>query len=120
MNNNLIAKEKEYGAQNYDTFSLVLDKAKGSLVWDIDNNEYIDMFAGFSATNLGHGHPRILKALQEQAAKLSVTSRNYYNTVLPNFFDELSQVVSVPYPVVLPMNTGAEAVETAIKIAKKW
>ena len=107
-----------YLANNYEPFSPVLVRGEGSILWDENDKAYIDMFAGFSATSLGHGHPRILKVLNEQASKLSITSRMYKNKVLEDFAGKLCTVTGLD--VALPMNTGAEAVETAIKAARRW
>ena len=116
--NDLIELEKTYGAHNYAPFPVVLVQGLGALLFDEGDKAYLDMMAGYSATNLGHCHPRILQVLNEQASKLSVTSRMYHNDILPKFLKKLCAVTGLD--VALPMNTGAEAVETAIKIARRW
>ncbi len=116
--NYLINIEKSFGARNYEPFPVVLIRGGGALLWDYNDHQYIDMMAGYSATNLGHAHPRILDILTSQASQLAVTSRMYYNDVLPLFLQKLCEVTGLD--VALPMNTGAEAVETAIKAARRW
>jgi len=110
--------EDIYGAHNYHPLDVVLSKGKGIWVWDVENNKYLDFLSAYSAVNHGHCHPRILKALNEQAKKLTLTSRAFRNEQWPLLAKELSTLSG--YQMVLPMNSGAEAVETAIKAARMW
>ncbi|EGN94643.1 hypothetical protein SERLA73DRAFT_187678 [Serpula lacrymans var. lacrymans S7.3] len=114
----LIRKEQQYGAHNYHPLPVVFDSGKGAKVWDPEGNEYIDMLSAYSAVNQGHCHPRIVATLVEQAQKLTLSSRAFYNSVFGRFAQEITELFS--YESVLPMNTGAEAVETAVKLARKW
>jgi ornithine--oxo-acid transaminase len=113
-----IALEKSVAAANYDPLPVVLREAKGVWVKDADGKRYLDMMSAYSAVSLGHGHPRILKAMMEQASTLAVTSRAYHTELLGPFLDRLVHITGLD--VALPMNTGAEAVETAIKAARRW
>ncbi|MBF9234634.1 ornithine--oxo-acid transaminase [Microvirga alba] len=113
-----IALEKSVTAANYDPLPVVLREAKGVWAKDIEGRRYLDMMSAYSAVSLGHGHPRILKAMMEQASTLAVTSRAYHTEVLGPFLDRLVRVTGLD--MALPMNTGAEAVETAIKAARRW
>lgn len=113
-----IALEKSVTAANYDPLPVVLSEAKGVWVKDVQGRRYLDMMSAYSAVSLGHGHPRILKAMAEQAAKLAVTSRAYHTEVLGPFLERLVHIAGLD--MALPMNTGAEAVETAIKAARRW
>jgi ornithine--oxo-acid transaminase len=113
-----IALEKSVAAANYDPLPVVLREAKGVWVKDADEKRYLDMMSAYSAVSLGHGHPRILKAMMEQASTLAVTSRAYHTELLGPFLDRLVHITGLD--VALPMNTGAEAVETAIKAARRW
>lgn len=113
-----IALEEQYGAHNYHPLDVVIEKAKGVWVWDVDGNKYLDCLAAYSAVNQGHCHPRIIKALKEQAEKVTLTSRAFRNDQLPLLCKELCELTG--YTMVLPMNSGAEAVETALKAARKW
>jgi len=110
--------EDIYGAHNYHPLDVVLSKGKGIWVWDVENNKYLDFLSAYSAVNHGHCHPRILKALNEQAKKLTLTSRAFRNEQWPLLAKELSALSG--FQMVLPMNSGAEAVETAIKAARMW
>lgn len=110
--------EKTVAAGNYDPLPIVLKQASGVWLTDTDGRRYLDMMSAYSAVSLGHGHPRILKAMAEQASTLAVTSRAYYTDVLGPFLQRLVEVTGLN--VALPMNTGAEAVETAIKAARRW
>ena len=114
----LIAIEDKYGAHNYKPLDVVITRAKGIWVWDVDGNKYLDFLSAYSAINHGHCHPRIIKALQTQAKKLTLTSRAFRNDQWPLLAKELCQMTG--YEMVLPMNSGAEAVETALKTARKW
>lgn len=113
-----IALEKSVAAANYDSLPVVLREAKGVWAMDTEGRRYLDMMSAYSAVSLGHGHPRILKAMMEQAARLAVTSRAYHTELLGPFLDRLVHLTGLD--MALPMNTGAEAVETAIKAARRW
>ncbi|MEO2194943.1 MAG: ornithine--oxo-acid transaminase [bacterium] len=114
----LIGLEERFGARNYHPLDVVLTRGEGVWVWDVDGNRYLDCLAAYSAVNQGHCHPRIVAALQQQAARLTLTSRAFRNDQLGPFYEEVATLTG--FPRVLPMNTGAEAVETAIKMARKW
>ena len=113
-----IALEEQYGAHNYHPLDVVIEKAEGVWVYDVDGNKYLDCLSAYSAVNQGHVHPEILQAMIEQAKKVTLTSRAFRNDQLPLFYKELSEMTG--YDMSLPMNSGAEAVETAIKLARKW
>jgi ornithine--oxo-acid transaminase len=113
-----IAAENEYGASNYKPLDVVLARGEGVWLWDVEGNRYLDCLSGYSAVNQGHCHPRIRDALVEQASRLALTSRAFRNDQLGPFCEELCTLTRSTKA--LPMNTGAEAVETAIKIARKW
>jgi ornithine--oxo-acid transaminase len=113
-----IALERSVTAANYDSLPVVLREAKGVWATDTEGRRYLDMMSAYSAVSLGHGHPRILKAMMEQASKLAVTSRAYHTELLGPFLERLVQITGLD--MALPMNTGAEAVETAIKAARRW
>jgi len=116
--NDLIQLEETYGAHNYHPLDVVISRASGVWVEDVDGNRYMDFLSGYSALNQGHVHPKILQALIEQAKKLTLTSRAFRNDQLPMLYKELSELTG--YEMSLPMNSGTEAVETAIKLARKW
>lgn len=111
-------REEKYGAHNYHPLPVVLDKGEGVHVWDVEGKHYYDFLSSYSALNQGHNHPKILNALKEQAEKLSLTSRAFYNSVLGEYEEFVTKYFG--YDKVLPMNTGAEADETAIKLVRKW
>ncbi|MEZ7837604.1 MAG: ornithine--oxo-acid transaminase [Flavobacteriales bacterium] len=113
-----MALENRHGAHNYHPLPVVLDRGEGVVVWDIDGKEYYDFLSAYSAVNQGHCHPAIVKAMVDQANKLTLTSRAFYSSNLGNYEQFITEYFG--YDKVLPMNTGAEAVETAIKIARKW
>jgi len=113
-----IALEEKYGAHNYHPLDVVIEKAAGVWVYDVDGKKYLDCLAAYSAVNQGHCHPRIIKALKSQADKVTLTSRAFRNDQLPLLYKELSEMTG--YEMILPMNSGAEAVETALKAARKW
>lgn len=113
-----ISLENEYGAHNYHPLPVVLSKGKGVFVWDPEGKRYYDFLSAYSAVNQGHCHPRITKALVDQASTLTLTSRAFYNNVLGEYEKYITEYFG--FDKVLPMNTGAEAVETAIKICRKW
>jgi len=114
----LINLENQHGAHNYHPLPVVLDRGEGVYVWDIEGNKYFDFLSAYSAVNQGHCHPRIVNALTEQAKKLTLTSRAFYNSKLGVYEKYITNYFG--FDKVLPMNTGAEAVETALKIARKW
>ena len=116
--NELIGLEEKYGAHNYHPLPVVLEKGEGVFVWDVDNKKYYDFLSAYSAVNQGHSHPRIIAKLKEQADKLTLTSRAFYNAELGIYEKFVTELFG--YDKILPMNTGAEAVETALKIARKW
>jgi ornithine--oxo-acid transaminase len=113
-----ISIEEKYGAHNYHPLPVVLAKGEGVFLWDVEGKKYYDFLSAYSAVNQGHCHPRILAALIEQASTLTLTSRAFYNDILGTFEKYLCEYFG--FEKVLPMNTGAEGVETAIKIARKW
>jgi ornithine--oxo-acid transaminase len=113
-----IALEDRYNAQNYKPLDVVLSRGEGVWVWDVEGKRYLDCLSSYSALNQGHNHPRIHRAMLEQAAKLTLTGRAFRNDQLPLLAQELCQLTG--YEMMLPMNTGAEAVETALKAARKW
>lgn len=113
-----IALEEQYGAHNYRPLDVVIEKAEGVWVYDVDGKKYLDCLSAYSAVNQGHVHPEILNAMIEQAKKVTLTSRAFRNDQLPLFYKEISEMTG--YEMSLPMNSGAEAVETAIKLARKW
>ena len=114
----LIALEERHGAHNYHPLDVVIDHAKGVWVWDVEGHRYLDFLAAYSAVNQGHCHPRIVAALAAQAERVTLTSRAFRNDQLGPFCAEITALTG--FARVLPMNTGAEAVETALKAARKW
>ena len=114
----LIAEFSNVSAQNYNPLPVVLTKGKGVWVWDTQGNRYLDFMSAYSAVSHGHCHPKIVRALKEQANKLCVVSRAFYNDNLTDFLKKLCQISNLDRAI--PMNTGAEAVETAIKAARRW
>ena len=116
--NNLIELEDKFGAHNYHPLPVVLAKGEGVFVWDVDGKKYFDFLSAYSAVNQGHCHPRITKALIDQANTLALTSRAFYNDCLGEYEKYVTNLFG--FDKVLPMNTGAEAVETAIKLCRKW
>ncbi|NLE99837.1 MAG: ornithine--oxo-acid transaminase [Anaerolineales bacterium] len=113
-----IELENRYNASNYRPLDVVLERGEGVWVYDVEGRRYLDFLSAYSAVNHGHAHPRLLKALTEQAARLPLTSRAFRNDQLPLLAQELCELSG--YAMMLPMNTGAEAVETALKAARKW
>ncbi len=113
-----INMEEQYGAHNYHPLDVVIERAEGVWVYDVDGKKYLDCLSSYSAVNQGHVHPEILNALLKQAKKVTLTSRAFRNDQLPLLYKELSEMTG--YDMSLPMNSGAEAVETAIKLARKW
>src|ERR1051325_2238300 len=118
LTEDLSRTEDRLGAHNYHPLDVVLTRGEGVWVYDVDGNRYLDCLSAYSALNQGHCHPRILAAMQEQAARITLTSRAFRNDQLPLFVAELARLCDME--MVLPMNTGAEAVETAIKAARRW
>jgi len=110
--------EEQYGAHNYHPLDVVIERAEGVWVYDVEGNKYLDCLSAYSAVNQGHVHPKILAAMIEQAKKITLTSRAFRNDQLPLLYKELSEITG--YEMSLPMNSGAEAVESAIKLARKW
>lgn len=110
--------EDKFGAHNYHPLDVVIERASGVWVWDVEGNKYLDCLAAYSAVNQGHCHPRIVKALKEQADKVTLTSRAFRNDQLPLLCKELCELIG--YEMMLPMNSGAEAVETSLKAVRKW
>jgi len=114
----LVELENQYGAHNYHPLDVVIERAEGVWVYDIEGNRYLDCLAAYSAVNQGHCHPRILATFNEQARKVTLTSRAFRNDQLPLLYKELHELTG--FDMALPMNSGAEAVETAVKTARKW
>jgi len=114
----LIEKENKYGAHNYHPLPVVLERGEGVYVWDVDGKKYYDFLSAYSAVNQGHCHPKIVKAMTDQAQKLTLTSRAFYNDKLGDYEEFVTKYFG--FDKVLPMNTGAEAVETALKVCRKW
>ncbi len=110
--------EEKFGAHNYHPLPVVLEKGEGVFVWDVDGNRYYDFLSGYSAVNQGHCHPKIIDALIEQSKKLTLTSRAFHSNLLGKYEEFITQYFG--YDKVLPMNTGVEGVETAIKLARRW
>ncbi|KAG0231901.1 ornithine aminotransferase [Actinomortierella wolfii] len=117
-NKEIMHLEHEYSAHNYHPLPVVFSKAQGIWVWDCEGNKYMDFLSAYSATNQGHCHPKIVKALCDQAQRLTLSSRAFYNDIFGQYAKYVTEYFG--YDKVLPMNTGAEAVETAIKLARKW
>ncbi|MBA5247754.1 ornithine--oxo-acid transaminase [Marnyiella aurantia] len=113
-----IQLEEKYGAHNYHPLPVVLDRGEGVYVWDVEGKKYFDFLSAYSAVNQGHSHPKIVEALVNQASKLALTSRAFYNSKLGEYEKKITELFG--FDKVLPMNSGAEAVETAVKIARKW
>jgi ornithine--oxo-acid transaminase len=113
-----IEEAEKWSAHNYKPLRVVIERGEGCWVWDVEDRRYLDMLSAYSALNQGHRHPRIMSALQEQAERLTLTSRAFHNDQMGRFLEELCELTG--YPKALPMNTGAEAVETAIKAVRKW
>ncbi len=116
--NTAIEYEQRYGAHNYHPLPVVLSKGKGIYLWDPEGNRYTDFLSAYSAVNQGHCHPRIIRVLQEQASRLTLTSRAFYNDLLGPYAKYITELFG--YDKVLPMNTGVEGGETALKLCRKW
>jgi ornithine--oxo-acid transaminase len=113
-----IKREDKYGAHNYHPLPVVLERGEGPFVWDVEGKRYFDFLSAYSAVNQGHCHPAIIKALTDQATRLTLTSRAFYNSVLGEYEEYITKYFK--YDKVLPMNSGAEADETALKLCRKW
>ena len=113
-----IQREDKYGAHNYHPLPVVLDRGEGVYVWDVEGKKYFDFLSAYSAVNQGHCHPKIVGAMTEQAQKLTLTSRAFYNSLLGEFEQYITEYFG--YDKVLPMNSGAEGDETALKLCRKW
>jgi len=111
-------RESRYGAHNYHPLPVVLEKGEGIYVWDVEGKRYFDFLSAYSAVNQGHCHPKIVKALTDQAKELTLTSRAFYNNVLGEYEEFVTKYFG--YDKVLPMNSGAEGDETALKLCRKW
>ena len=118
LSNKFIELEEKYGAHNYHPLPVVLKKGEGVYVWDVEGEKYFDFLSAYSAVNQGHCHPKIIKALNDQASTLTLTSRAFYNDVLGEYEKFITEFFG--YDKVLPMNTGVEGGETAVKLARKW
>lgn len=110
--------EEKHGAHNYHPLPVVLERGEGVFVWDVEGKKYYDFLSAYSAVNQGHSHPKIVDALVNQAKKLALTSRAFYNSNLGEYEKKITSLFG--FDKVLPMNSGAEAVETAVKLARKW
>ncbi|MFH1132380.1 MAG: ornithine--oxo-acid transaminase [Pseudomonadota bacterium] len=118
VSSEIIAKTEKFGANNYLPLPVVLTKGEGVWVWDLEGRKYLDMLSAYSALSHGHRHPKVVAALKDQADRLTLTSRAFHNDLLGDFYERVAKLTGLPR--VLPMNTGAEAVETALKAARKW
>ncbi|MBP6456847.1 MAG: ornithine--oxo-acid transaminase, partial [Chitinophagaceae bacterium] len=118
LTDELIAIEEKFNAHNYHPLPVVLKKGKGALLWDVEGKQYYDFLSGYSAVNQGHCHPKIIAALIEQAQQLTLTSRAFHSDKLGDFAQFITSLFK--YDKVLPMNSGVEAVETALKLARRW
>lgn len=114
----LMELEEKYGAHNYHPIPVVLSRGEGVFVWDSEGKRYYDFLAAYSAVNQGHCHPKIIQALTQQASKLTLTSRAFYNDALGEYAKYITSYFG--YDRVLPMNTGVEGGETALKLARRW
>ena len=118
LSTELIELEEKYGAHNYHPLNVIIERAAGAWVYDVEGKQYLDFLAAYSAVNQGHCHPAILKAMTEQAARVTITSRAFRNDQLPLLYRDLHEITG--FEMALPMNSGVEAVETALKAARKW
>ena len=114
----IIEREKRYGAHNYKPLPVALCRGSGPFVWDVDGKRYFDFLSGYSAVNQGHAHPKIVSAMAEQATKLTLTSRAFYNDAIGEYAEYITELFG--YDKVLPSNTGVEGVETAVKLSRRW
>ena len=113
-----ITREEKYGAHNYHPLPVVLRRGEGVFVWDVEGKRYFDFLSGYSALSQGHCHPKIVKALMEQAERLTLVSRAFHADILGEYMEFTCKFFG--YDKLLPMNTGAEAVETALKLCRRW
>lgn len=113
-----ISRERQYGAHNYHPLPVVLHKGEGIYVWDVDGKQYMDFLSGYSALNQGHRHPKVLQALMDQAGLLTLTSRAFHSDVLGDYMEYTCKLFG--YDKLIPMNSGAEGVETALKLCRRW
>ncbi|KIY94456.1 ornithine--oxo-acid transaminase [Monoraphidium neglectum] len=113
-----IDREDHFGAHNYAPIPVVLERGQGAFVWDVEGKRYFDFLSAYSAVNQGHCHPKIVDALTQQAGKVALTSRAFYNNILGEYEEYITKLFG--YDKVLPMNTGVEGGETACKLARKW
>uniref|UniRef100_A0AC34RGW2 Ornithine aminotransferase n=1 Tax=Panagrolaimus sp. JU765 TaxID=591449 RepID=A0AC34RGW2_9BILA len=113
-----IQREKKYGAHNYKPVPVVIDRADGVHVWDVDGKQYFDFLSAYSAVNQGHCHPRLIQVIKDQVEKVTLTSRAFYNSILGEYCEFITSLMK--YDKVLPMNTGVEACESAVKLARRW
>lgn len=118
IQNNLIKKESIFGPDNYKPLPVVLSRAKGVWAWDVNEKKYLDMMSGYSAVSHGHAHPELLRVFHDQSSKLSLTSRAFYTDTLGPYLETITKISG--FEMCLPMNSGAEAVETAIKSSRRW
>ncbi|MBK7691193.1 MAG: ornithine--oxo-acid transaminase [Bacteroidetes bacterium] len=118
LSEQLIAREEKYNAHNYHPLPVMLERGEGLFVWDVEGKKYFDFLSGYSAINQGHCHPKIIATLTAQAQKLTLTSRAFHSSLLGEYAEYITKFFG--YDKVLPMNTGVEAVETALKLARKW
>ena len=118
IQNNLIKKESIFGPDNYKPLPVVLSRAKGVWAWDVNEKKYLDMMSGYSAVSHGHAHPELLRVFHQQSSKLSLTSRAFYTDTLGPYLETITKISG--FEMCLPMNSGAEAVETAIKSSRRW
>src|SRR5580698_9306301 len=114
----LIDLEEQYGAHNYHPLNVIIERASGAWVYDVEGKQYLDFLAAYSAVNQGHCHPAILLAMTDQAQRVTITSRAFRNDQLPLLYRDLHHITG--FEMALPMNAGVEAVETALKAARKW
>ena len=114
----VFAKEKQYGAHNYESIPVALTEGEGIFVWDVEGKRYFDFLSAYSAVNQGHRHPKIVQAMKDQLDRLTLTSRAFYNDALGDYAEYTTRLFG--YDKLLPMNTGVETGETAIKLARRW
>ncbi len=118
LSTELMDLEERYGAHNYHPLDVIVERASGAWVYDVDGKQYLDFLAAYSAVNQGHCHPAVLRAMTEQAARVTITSRAFRNDQLPLLYRDLHEITG--FEMALPMNSGVEAVETSLKAARKW
>ena len=118
LTDTIMEKEKRFGARNICPVPVALTRGSGVFLWDVEGKRYFDFHSGYSTVNQGHRHPRIIAAMAQQAARLTLTSRGFYNDVLGEFEEMVAEMFG--YDKMMPMNTGVEAVETGVKLARRW